>query len=59
MLDIEKLKTWSWENLQFNNNPENIEDTYIIDIVNGYSGTCYTVYGKAITYQHIRNMFTI
>lgn len=53
----EKIIEWCIQNLEFNNNPESWEDTYIIDIINGYNGTCYTKNGKIMTYSKIRNMF--
>lgn len=57
MLNVEKLKEWAWLNLQFNNVPENVDDTYVTDIINGYRGDCHTVDGKAISYTEIRMMF--
>lgn len=56
---MKKLIEWCWLNLEFYNNPESWEDTYIIDILNGYNGTCYTKDGKVITYSQIRGMFKI
>lgn len=58
MLNKEKLKEWAWDNLKFNNCPENIDDTYILDIINGYQGNCHDHSGKSWTYQEIRNKFT-
>ena len=58
MLNKEKLIEWAWNNLEFTNCPETWEDTYIIDILNGYNGNCHTVEGKTLTYDKIRTMFT-
>lgn len=58
MINKEKLVKWCWENLEFYNNPENWEDTFITDILEGYNGNCHTVEGKALTYSKIRSMFT-
>ena len=58
MINKEKLIIWCWENLQFYNAPENWEETYIIDILNGYNNTCYTNEDKVLTYSKIRLMFT-
>lgn len=57
MINKEELIEWCWLNLEFYNCPESWEDTYIIDILNGYNGTCYTKDGKVITYSRIRSMF--
>lgn len=57
MINEEKLKFWCFQNLTFNNNPKDWNDTYIVDILNGYNGTCYATDGKVFTYQQIRNMF--
>lgn len=57
MINEEKLINWCWCNLQFYNNPENWEDTFIIDILRGYQGTCHTVHDKVISYSKIRSMF--
>ena len=53
---IEELVNWCWLNLQFDNCPETWQDTYIIDIIKGYQGNCYTHDGKAYTYREIRDM---
>lgn len=58
MLNEEKLIEWCWENLNFSNNPNSWEETFITDILNGYNGDCHTSDGKAITYRKIREMFT-
>lgn len=52
-----ELINWAWLNLEFYNSPEDWQDTYITDILEGCKGTCYTNDGKAITYEEIRNMF--
>lgn len=57
MLNKEKLIEWAWLNLEFTNSPETWEDTYIIDILNGYNGDCHTNEGKALRYSDIRAMF--
>ena len=57
MLNKEKLIEWAWLNLEFTNCPETWEDTYIIDILNGYNNNCHDVYGHALTYSEIRSMF--
>ena len=57
MISKEKLIKWCWENLQFYNAPKNWEDTYIIDILSSYNGTCHKVDGTIITYSKIRSMF--
>lgn len=57
MINKEKLVEWCWENLEFNNNPETWEDTYIVDILNNCNGDCHTKEGKALSYNKIRNMF--
>lgn len=57
MLNKEKLIDWCWLNLEFTNGPENWEDTYIIDIINGYDGRCHTKDRKSISYYEIRKMF--
>ena len=59
MINKEKLIEWCWNNLTFTNTPENWEETYIVDILNGYKGTCYTNEGKTLTYSHIREIFTV
>lgn len=56
-MENKKLIEWCLDNLEFNNNADNWEDTCIIDIINGYSGSCHTKEGKIITYQQIRDMF--
>lgn len=56
-MENKKLINWCLENLEFNNNAESWEDTYIVDIIKGYDGTCYTKDGKIMTYNKIRNMF--
>lgn len=56
-MNKEKLIEWCWTHLQFNNCPENWEDTYIIDILNGYNGDCHDNKGNALTYRKIRAMF--
>ena len=58
MLNVEELKRWAWFNLQFYNVPENVDDTFVDDIINGYSGTCHDVDGHALSYSEIRAMFT-
>jgi len=58
MINKKKLIDWSWENLEFYNCPETWEDTYIIDILNGYNGNCCTKDGEALSYSKIRTMFT-
>lgn len=57
MINKEKLINWCWYNLEFYNCPESWEDTYIIDILNGYNGSCYNHDGKVFTYSSIRSMF--
>lgn len=57
MKNKEELIEWCWLNLEFYNNPENWEDTYIIDILNGFNGNCYTKDGKVVTYSQIRGIF--
>jgi len=57
IVNKEDLKKWCWANLQFSNNPKNIEDTFIIDILNGCNNACRTNDDKVITYQQIRQMF--
>lgn len=57
MLNKERLIEWAWTNLEFTNCPENWEDTYIVDIINGYNGDCHTNTGEALTYSQIRSMF--
>lgn len=59
MIDKDNLIDWCWYNLQFNNVPENWQDTYIEDILNGYNGSCHDNDGYVHTYSQIRNMFTI
>lgn len=54
-----ELIDWAWSNLQFYNNPESWEETYITDILVGCKGTCYTNDGNVITYKEIRNMFEV
>lgn len=56
-MNEQKLIKWCWENLRFYNCPTTWEDTYIIDILNGYNGTCYNHEGRAYTYSKIRSMF--
>lgn len=56
-MNKEKLINWCWENLKFNNNPESWEDTYIVDILNGYNGACYDYDGCIWKYSAIRSMF--
>ena len=56
-MDKNKLITWAWNNLEFYNCPESWEETYIIDILNGYNGTCHDVNGKVYSYSKIRAMF--
>ena len=59
MINKEKLIEWCWNNLEFYNAPENWEETYIIDILNGYNGTALKNDGSEwLTYSHIREMFT-
>lgn len=53
----EELIEWCWEHLQFDNCPEAWEDTYIVDILNGYNNDCHTTDGKSISYSSIRFMF--
>lgn len=53
---IEELVNWCWLNLEFDNCPDNWQDTFIIDIIKGYQGDCHTHDGKAYTYHEIRNM---
>lgn len=57
MINEEKLKFWCFQNLTFNNNPKDWNDTYIVDILNGYDGTCYATDGEVFTYKKIRDMF--
>lgn len=57
MLNIEELKEWCWANLQFSNCPENVEETFVEDIINGYQGTCHDYNGKFYSYSEIRQMF--
>lgn len=52
-----KLITWAWNNLRFDNCPENWDETYIIDILNGYDGVCHDVDGNIYSYSKIRAMF--
>ena len=56
-MDKNNLIMWAWNNLEFYNCPESWEDTYIIDILNGYNGTCHDVNGKVYSYSKIRAMF--
>lgn len=59
MINKEKLIEWAWCNLEFYNAPENWEETYIVDILNGYNGTALRNDGSEwLTYSHIREMFT-
>ena len=58
MINEKNLIEWCWTNLRFDNCPENWEDTYIIDILNGYQGTCYNFAGNIFTYADIRAEFT-
>ena len=53
---IEELVNWCWLNLEFDNCPDNWQDTFIIDIIKGYQGNCHTHEGKAYSYQDIRDM---
>lgn len=57
MLNKDALIEWGWINLEFYNNPDSWEDTYIIDIINGYNGNCHTKTGKTLTYNQVRSMF--
>ncbi len=57
MINKKELIEWCWLNLEFYNNPETWEDTYIIDILNGYNGNCHTKDGEVVTYSQIRGMF--
>lgn len=57
MLNKQDLIDWCWLNLEFDNDPETWEDTYIIDILSGYNGYCY-INGKRLSYGRIRMMFT-
>ena len=59
MIDKNSLIDWCWCNIQFNNTPETWQDTCVVDILNGYNGSCHDNNGYAHTYQDIRNMFTI
>lgn len=54
---FEELVNWCWINLQFDNCPESWNDTYIVDILNGYQGNCHDHEGKAYSYEQIRDMF--
>lgn len=57
-LKRKELIEWCWCNLEFTNAPENWEDTYIIDIINGYSGMARKAENsKLISYSDIRFMF--
>lgn len=56
-LKREELIEWCWENLQFDNDPETWEDTYIIDILENYQGTARKADGKLLSYSDIRVMF--
>lgn len=56
-LRMRELIDWAWLNLHFYNSPESWEETYIVDILNGYKGICYTNDGKVITYEKVRSMF--
>lgn len=58
MLNKEMLIEWCWYNLQFYNNPADWTDTYIIDIINGYQGSCHGNDGKLYSYNEIRMAFT-
>lgn len=53
----QKLVAWAWENLEFNDCPDDPADSYIIDILRGYNGDCHTKTGKTMTYAQIRFMF--
>lgn len=53
----ENLIEWCFENLEFTNCPNDWTKTYIVDILNGYQGTCHSKDGKVYTYSQIRNMF--
>lgn len=57
-MNKQDLINWCWENLQFNNDPENWKDTFIIDIINGYNGICYDKEGSPYWYYEIRNLFS-
>ena len=57
MLKKDELINWCWENLEFNNCPDDWTDTYIVDILNGYNNTCHTKSGKSLSYAKIRSMF--
>ncbi len=57
MLKEKELIDWCWENLEFYNSPETWEDTYIVDILNGYRCLCKTKEGKTISFSQIRTMF--
>lgn len=57
MLNKDALIEWTWINLEFTNCPDTWEDTYIVDIINGYNGNCHTNEGKALTYSEVRSMF--
>ena len=57
MLRKKELIDWCWENLMFDNCPKTWENTYIVDIINGYKGTCRKHDGTLITYTKIRTMF--
>ena len=56
---IEELVNWCWLNLEFDNCPNNWQDTFIIDIIKGYQGNCHTHEGKAYSYQDIRDMIKV
>lgn len=56
-LKRKELIEWCWYNLEFTNNPVNWEDTYIIDIINGFSGMARRKSGSLISYAEIREMF--
>ena len=53
---IEELVNWCWLNLEFDNCPDNWQDTFIIDIIKGYQGDCHTHDGKTYSYNEIRDM---
>mgnify|MGYP004479780981 CR=1 FL=1 len=57
MINKEKLIEWCWDNLEFYNCPESWEDTYIVDILNGYNGDARMKNGTLLRYYQIRDMF--
>ena len=42
MLKEKELIDWCWDNLEFYDSPDTWEDTYIVDIINGYYSFCHT-----------------